>query len=107
MARTDQQRKAIEVYCRLLAEAFNDAGLDRKTVLTQFEFNVSWTQENVKELFKDVLKSMFNKKSTADLDPKQVSLVEREINKWTSEKFGISVEFPDNNRIPVSAYERD
>jgi len=31
--RTDQQRKALEVYCRLLAEALNDSGLDMQIVL--------------------------------------------------------------------------
>ena len=31
--RTDQQRKALEVYCRLLAEELNFAGLDMQIVL--------------------------------------------------------------------------
>ena len=31
--RTDQQRKSLEVYCRLLAEALNLAGLDMQLVL--------------------------------------------------------------------------
>ncbi len=106
MARTDKQRKAIEVYCRLLSEAFSDAGLTMDVVLTQAPVKCDCTQERVKEFWKDIQKAMFNKTSTTELDPREVSPVYEEINRFTAETFGISVEFPDNNRIPMSAYER-
>ena len=49
MKRTEQQRKAIEVYCRLLANELNEAGFD-VTDGVVLELPVAWTQNNVKEL---------------------------------------------------------
>ena len=40
-ARTAQQQRAIEVYCREVAKALNDAGIDMQTFFKTFEFKAS------------------------------------------------------------------
>jgi hypothetical protein len=98
--RTDQQRKAIEVMCREYAFYLNAAGLEQRAVFAKMRdgVDIPWSQETVKEnLLKPIVKAMFDKDSTADLETDQVSKVYETLNRWTSEKLGVSVEFPDRH----------
>jgi hypothetical protein len=95
--RTGQQQKAIEVYCKGLAHEFNSRDLDIRTVLATMKDGVDlpWTQDTVKELiFKKIVKAILNKDSTADLNTTEVSRVYQVCNKFTSDRMGISIEFP-------------
>jgi len=95
MKRTDQQRKAIEVYCREVANALNDAGFDLKAVIEAKPIPVSCTQENIKEIiFKAIMKALYNKTSTAELEKIEVNDVYMHMHKWLAEQFGINIEFP-------------
>lgn len=106
MNRTDQQRKGIEVYCKLLADAFNDGGYDMKAVLTHKAIDVPWKQDRIKDiLWRSIQIALLNKESTTELDPNEVSQVYEVLDRWTSEKLGIHVEFPDRYRVPVDAYQ--
>lgn len=96
--RTDQQRKAIEVYCRELAKAFNAAGLDQRKVFEAMKEGVEipWHQEAVKaEIWKRLQEWALGKESTTELEPAEVSKIYDIVNRWTSERFGVSVRFPD------------
>lgn len=96
--RTGQQRKAIEVYCRELAKAFNDKGLDQRAVMAKMKDGVEipWRQESVKaNLFKPIVDSLFGKDSTTKLERPEVSRVYDVLNRWTSNTFGISLLFPE------------
>lgn len=65
--RTGQQRKAIEVDCKLIAEKLNDSGKDMRVVLKQ-EIAIPWTQDSVKEfLFKPIMTLLYGYKSTTEL----------------------------------------
>ena len=88
--RTDQQRKSLEVFCKLLAESLNLAGLEMKMVLKP-SYKIWWTQESVKEnLFKPLLKAKFGYNSTTearkigDLDETHQDLM-----RILGEKFGL------------------
>jgi len=101
--RTDQQRKSIEVACRLMADAFNDAGFDKVKVLEKKAISVSWNQDSVKEdLFKEVMKAICYKEdgtpkeSTTELNTDEVSEVWMQLNRWTGQEFGLTVPFPTN-----------
>ena len=95
MKRTDQQRKAIEVYCDNVAEAMNSAGHGLKAVLEQKALDVPCTQENMKEIiFKGIARAMFNKLSTTELNTAEVNEVYEVMNRWLGEKFGVHVPFP-------------
>jgi len=67
--RTDQQRKAIEVFCKMLADTLNDAGFDMQAVFAVKELPVPWSQETVKDiLFKPIAKALFSVNSTVNLE---------------------------------------
>jgi preprotein translocase subunit SecD len=108
--RTDQQRKAIEVYCRELANKLNEAGLDQRAVLARMREGVEipWRQESVKEsLWREIQKAVVNKESSAKLTWDEVSKVYDVLNRWTGGTLGVSVPFPERekrNKIENNCY---
>ena len=102
--RTTKQRKSIQLYCKQLAERFNDAGLDMKAVLAVKEVSVPWSMETVKDiLWRGIQLPMFGFTSTTKLETDQVSKVYDTLNKHTGEKLGVSMDFP--NRFHGIKYE--
>ena len=101
--RSDQQRKAIEVYCRMIAEQFTEAGLDKVAVLEKKQLAVDWTQNSIKEdLFKTIMAAMYpDITSTTQLDTAQVGKISDQLSRWISQTFGITVDFPDENSPPM------
>jgi len=107
--RTDQQRKAIEVFCRELAEALNDAGYEMKAFFeaASDKADIPWTQESVKEiLWKNVQKPVTiseefpeGKKSTKQLDIMEVDRVYSVLDRHVSSSVGVHVEFPSEERM--------
>lgn len=99
--RTDKQRAAIEVFCRELAKALNDAGFDQRKVLAAMKEGVEIpnSQESVKELWREIQKALGLPESTAKLETPQVSRVYEVMNRWTAQTFGISMEFPHEDRV--------
>ena len=99
--RTDQQRKAIEVYCRELATVLNDSGLDQRAVLAKMKEGVEipWSQDTVKDtLWRRIQVAILGKESTTKLNADEVSRVYDVLNRWTGTTFGISVPFPENKK---------
>lgn len=89
--RTSQQRKAIEVFCRNLAEVLNDSGMDMQAVFSVKEVSVPWSQDTVKDvLFRPIMKAMFDIDSTADLERADCSRVHAVLCKNLSEKLGVT-----------------
>ena len=93
MQRSDQQRKAIELYCKRVAEAMDEAG---ESVQTVFTMPVQITQENIKEcMFKVVMHAMYPEKtSTTELDSDQVTKVYDNMQRLVADRYKINVEFP-------------
>jgi len=93
--RTARQSRALHVFFRALSEALNDAALDQRKVLKP-NFPIPWTTHSTKEnLFKPIMKAMFDIDSTTKLERVQVSQVYDVLNRSLSEKFGISIPFPE------------
>lgn len=93
--RSSRQNNAIHLYCRLAAEDLSSAGLDQRKVLKP-SFEIPWTQEAFKQnMFKPVMKAMFNIDSTTKLEKGQVGDVYEVINRELSKQFGVSTAFPD------------
>lgn len=66
--RTINQNKALHKGCQLIGDALNDAGHDMRKVLKP-EVEIPWTTLSVKEyMFKSIMKSMFQKESTTELE---------------------------------------
>lgn len=94
--RTGQQRKAIEVFCKNVAQVLNDGGLSVQVMLKS-DVEVPWSQALVKEImWKGIQKAMFNKKSTTELDTSEVTQIYEVFNRHMSEH-GVFVEFPSND----------
>ena len=96
--RTARQNRALHVYLRLLGEALNEAGLDQRAVLKS-NFPIPWSTESAKQnLFSPIMKAMFDIDSTTKLERIQVSQVYDVLNRSLSEKYGISIPFPEGQQ---------
>jgi len=96
--RTDQQRKAIEVYCRELAKTLNDAGLDQRAVFAKMKegVDIPWSQDTVKDtLWRRIQVAILGKESTTKLNADEVTRVYDTLNRWTGTTFGIAIQFPE------------
>lgn len=93
--RTDQQRKAIEVYCRLLAEALDNAGYTITISIGGHSADVSPSQSSVKEnIWRVFQMALLDKKSTTNLSTDEVSKVYKEVSGRMAMRFGVNVPFP-------------
>lgn len=92
--RTNKQNNAMQKYCELLAEAFNDAGMDMRAVLRE-DVDIPWGKDTVREhIWRPIMQAKTQKKSTTLLTREEVTQIYEIINRHTASKFGISVEFP-------------
>ena len=92
--RTSQQNKSIHKYCDQLAKAYNDAGLDMKTVIDQ-QAEIPWSMERVKEnQWRQIQTALGMPSSTTKLVSGEVTQVYEVLNRHTSSSFGISISFP-------------
>jgi len=104
--RTLTQNNAIHLYFKLLAEAFQDAGLDARAVFKP-EADIPVTADMVKELmWKPVQEMITKKKKTSKLNTEEVSMIYETMNKHLSEKFGIHVPFPSIDSFLIQTEER-
>lgn len=93
--RTRPQQNAIEVFCKALAEALNDAGYEMKAVMAVKTADVPWNQERVKDLlWRPIQEAMYNETSTTKLETNQVSRVHQVLDRHIASNFGISISFP-------------
>lgn len=86
---TGKQRNALHVWCGLMAEALNDAGMLRPkvSIKTGEIIYVSWTKETFKEdVYKFMLDAIKNIKSTEDQKTTDHDLVYRNIVSYYSEQ---------------------
>ena len=97
--RTSQQQKALELWCRLLSEDLNAAGLDQRKVLLP-SISIPWDQRSVKGMiFRPVFKAMTGLESTADADPSDYNKVYEVLCRHLSTKLGVTAPaWPDRNR---------
>lgn len=95
--RTDQQRKALEVWCRQLAETLNNKQLYPKVFFNK-GFDLEWTQEMVKNnIWRTVQKEMIKKESTTDLTTGEIIEVFEYINMKLAER-GIHEPWPERKK---------
>lgn len=97
--RTTTQNNALHLYFRLLADELNLAGLDMKKVLKP-SIDIEWNEETVKEyLWRPIQNAQVLKKSTRQLNTKEIDKIYDTINRHMSEKFGISVPWPSQDPL--------
>ena len=105
--RTNQQRKALEVDCKIIADKLNAAGKDMRVVLKQ-SYEIPWTQESVKEhIFKPIIKALYGHTSTTQLEKQiEIDQAHEVIMRELGQKHGIGWhDFPHTeNTIPNHGY---
>lgn len=94
--RTDQQRKAVEVYFKEVSTELNNSGIGMANFLKDFEIDV--TPQSVKDVFRAIGKAKYGKESTADLTTTELQGCWEEFNRALGDK-GISVIFPHNDGL--------
>ena len=104
--RSDQQRKSIEVYCRLLAEKLTEAGISYKKFLELMD-DVDNTQETVKAVFREYGRTQYRKNSTTKLTTKECQYIYDEFTRNTG-KIGIYVPWPsiENTKEYLESLEK-
>lgn len=94
--RTSQQNKALHAYFQLVSEALNDAGLDMKAVLKP-SVDINWSPMTVKDfLWRPVQTLQLGKRSTTEMNTKDIDVIYDTINRHLSEKFNLHIPFPSN-----------
>ena len=97
--RTTSQNAAIHKYFTLLADQLNDAGLDMRKVLTKRP-DIPWSGETVKiHIWREVQTAMGLGESTAALNREQVTMVYEVVARFLSERFGVFVPFPSDDKL--------
>ncbi len=99
--RTDPQNRSLHKWATLMADDLNDAGMDQRVVMEQFKdgFDVPWTMEAVKHVFRTVAKAMYDVDSTAELTTKQMQSVYEVVDARLSEITGIRHEWPSEDSM--------
>ena len=93
--RSTRQNSALHVYCRLLANALNDAGYDMKKVMKP-EADIPWTQNSVKEyLWRPIQEALGKEHSTTKQSTKDIPMIYETLNRHLAEKLGVSVPWPE------------
>ena len=65
--RTSQQRKSLWLWCGQCAEALNEKNFDMRAIIRQ-DVEIAWSKNSFMEyIFRPLMKTMFNKKSTNQL----------------------------------------
>jgi len=90
-AMTQKQRGSLHIWCDMMADTLNSAGLDMKLVLAH-QADIPWSMISFKEhIWKKTLKAMSDKDSTEDqstVDPSDVYMV---LARYFGEKMGVTV----------------
>jgi hypothetical protein len=95
--RTAQQRKALQLYCTIIAKQLNDSGNSVQITLAQ-AVDREWDMDAVKSLlWKPIQKIVINKESTADADRNEYTKVYDVLNRFLGEKFGVGCAFPSKS----------
>jgi hypothetical protein len=92
--RTQRQNNALQQYCKDLADALNEAGLDMKKVMKP-EVDIPWSKDAVREhLWRPIMTAVTDKTSTTKLTRDEVTEIYDVINRHMAQKHGIVVQFP-------------
>lgn len=77
-----------------LADELNSAGLDMRKTLKP-EIDIPWNGKTVKEfIWRPIMKAQLGKKSTTELNTKDIDQVFDTIVRHLGQEHGVSIEFP-------------
>jgi len=97
--RTSSQNSSIHLFCKILAESLNDAGLPMNKLL---KVDIDWSMEAVKtHIWKPIMKALYQKDSTTQLKKqKEIDRIHEIIMRELGEKHGIEyIPFPSKTIV--------
>jgi len=96
MQRTDQQRKAIEIYCKQIAEELDRHGHTLQDVVKAIRrAEIRPTQSNIKAIvWNGISDALLGKDSSTKLDKLEVDKVYEMMNAFIGREFEFHVPFP-------------
>lgn len=95
--RTPLQNRALHLYFQLVADALNNAGLEKAVVLKGME--IPWSKDSIKDdLWRPIQKALLGKESTTELNTKEIDEIFDVLNRHLA-KFGIHEEWPSIEEI--------
>lgn len=101
--RTSKQNSSLHVYCRKLADALNNAGLDMRRVMKP-EYELPWSTYSVKDfLWRPIQDAILRKKSTTELTTVETQEVYKVLDANLGEKFGVSIPWPSKESQMMEA----
>ncbi len=88
---TPAQRKALHLWCEMVAETLNASGLDMRVVLKP-TVAINWSKDAVKEnLYKPILKAATAKESTEEQSTVEPDVIVDYIVRHLGDKFGVTL----------------
>lgn len=98
--RTPAQNSALHLYCRMVADAFQEKHIDMEQVIKAKPLSLPVTETMVKEsIYKPILKALHGKDSTTDMNTVDPTEIYDVMNRWLVNEFEISVPWPsEENR---------
>lgn len=92
---TPQQRKALRKWERMVAQELIYEGVTMNMILEKKQIDVNPTMEMIHMvIIKPLVKAMYDKDSTEDLEPKQVNEVYVQADRFMRNHFNVGIEFP-------------
>jgi len=89
--RSTQQNKALHLFCHMLAETLNDAGLHMRRVMRE-DVEIPWTMTSVKDhLWRPIQRAVIEKDSTADADTNEYTEVYDVLARHMASRLGVQV----------------
>ena len=89
--RTLTQNGSLHLFCQMLSDQLNAAGLDMRKVMKP-EAEIPWTMESVKEnLWKNLQEAIIGKSSTTEADRVQYSQVHEVLGRHLAKTQGINI----------------
>src|SRR3990167_1526269 len=98
--RTNQQSKAVHLFCKILADTLNDMGLDQRKVLKP-GIEIPWTKDAVKtSIWHPIQEAMYNTNSTVFLHKQEQiesihKVIMRELGKNHTVEY---IKFPNDEK---------
>jgi len=99
--RTKPQNKSLHLYFKWLEIAFKEAGITMTDLieLPFVELDLSVDETFIKKkIWKPIQKALIDEESTAQAKRGDYTEVHDTVNRWTSDRFGISVPWPSKEK---------
>lgn len=92
--RTNQQNNALHLYLSRLSTALNESGQDMRRTIKQ-EVDIPWTADLCKEyMWRPIQKALYGVDSTTQPKSDQYSKIYETLNRHTSVKLGVGIQWP-------------